>query len=83
MASNSCSDDEPKMVCPFNDKHLILKSRMAVHITRCKDNTPDFQMCPFNSNHRTKNLTVDLSHQLKITYHFLLPLSTGTLRRVP
>lgn len=47
------NDGEARMVCPFESAHLILKSRMATHLTRCAKNYPGspWRICPFNGLH--------------------------------
>uniref|UniRef100_A0A1A9UL09 CHHC U11-48K-type domain-containing protein n=1 Tax=Glossina austeni TaxID=7395 RepID=A0A1A9UL09_GLOAU len=39
--------------CPFDKKHLLLKSRLAAHLIKCRISHPDAKLnaCPFNTTH--------------------------------
>ncbi|XP_020807102.1 gametocyte-specific factor 1 homolog [Drosophila serrata] len=41
------------VVCPFDNVHRLLPSRLAVHLVRCARNFPSAKMvrCPFNVTH--------------------------------
>lgn len=46
--------EENEMVqCPYDKTHLLLKSRLAAHLIKCRINYPDAELkaCPFNSTH--------------------------------
>jgi len=46
------------IVCPFDSVHVVRRSKLLVHITRCKQNLPvnhDFVRCEFNAVHYVKS----------------------------
>jgi len=51
-ALKGCGYDET-VICPHNESHLILKSRLQRHLIRCTPRHPnnDKVTCPFNSTH--------------------------------
>lgn len=46
-------EEDPLTQCPYNQSHVILKSRMQGHIVKCKKNYPmaNKMVCPFNAVH--------------------------------
>ena len=42
------------VICPYNENHLIFKSRLQKHIVKCEKNYPEHYkvMCPYNATHR-------------------------------
>ncbi|PSN33047.1 hypothetical protein C0J52_17755 [Blattella germanica] len=64
--------EDPLIRCPYNQSHQILKSRMQVHIVKCRRNYPtaDKVVCLFNAIH----------HLDKINYQY--HVSTCPDRRV-
>ncbi|SPP78098.1 gametocyte-specific factor 1 homolog [Drosophila guanche] len=47
------SDKDDILICPFDEGHSILRSRMAVHLVRCAPNHHGSKKvnCPFNITH--------------------------------
>ncbi|XP_022225791.2 gametocyte-specific factor 1 homolog [Drosophila obscura] len=47
------SEKNDLIFCPFDKSHIILRSRMAVHLIRCARNNTDSKKvsCPFNGTH--------------------------------
>ena len=45
---------DPVVICPYNEKHLIFKSRLQKHIVKCEKKYPEHYkvMCPYNATHR-------------------------------
>lgn len=45
--------DDPLETCPFEKAHQIRRSRMQIHIVKCRKNHPmaEMQICPFNATH--------------------------------
>lgn len=42
------------VVCPYNNCHVILKSRIQTHLVKCEKQHPEIKLaiCPFDINHR-------------------------------
>ena len=45
---------DPVVICPYDQKHLIFKSRLQKHIVKCEKKYPEHYkvMCPYNATHR-------------------------------
>ncbi|XP_003699311.1 uncharacterized protein LOC100880662 [Megachile rotundata] len=45
---------DPVVICPYNNKHVIVRSRLQNHIVKCEKNYPEHYkiMCPYNATHR-------------------------------
>ena len=45
---------DPVVICPYDEKHLIFKSRLQKHIVKCEKKYPEHYkvMCPYNATHR-------------------------------
>ncbi|XP_076648892.1 uncharacterized protein LOC143356799 [Halictus rubicundus] len=45
---------DPVVTCPYNNLHLIARSRLQKHIVKCEKNYPEHYkiMCPFDATHR-------------------------------
>ena len=52
---------EETLTCPYNPSHQILKSKMTVHLVRCRRSNLDkkVDICPFNSSHHVKREDYD------------------------
>jgi hypothetical protein len=50
--------EDPLVQCPYNQSHMILKSRMQGHIVKCMRNYPTANKvtCPFNAIHHVDKL---------------------------
>lgn len=46
--------NDPPVRCPYNEKHIICKSRIQKHIVKCEKNYPVGYkiLCPYNGAHR-------------------------------
>ncbi|XP_002133918.2 gametocyte-specific factor 1 homolog [Drosophila pseudoobscura] len=47
------SNKDDYLECPFDERHLIMRSRMTVHLVRCAPNHHGSRKvrCPFNNTH--------------------------------
>ena len=45
--------------CPYNPSHVVLRSKLLQHLTRCARQHPDagLQVCPFNAAHHVSEVT--------------------------
>ena len=52
---------EETLTCPYNRSHQILKSKMTVHLVRCRRSNLNalVDICPFNSSHHVKREDYD------------------------
>lgn len=59
------SKGEEEILCPYNNAHLIRRSRMTVHLVKCSKNYPNQEMvlCDFNTNHRIPKPEIQYHHE--------------------
>ncbi|KAF7286719.1 gametocyte-specific factor 1 homolog [Rhynchophorus ferrugineus] len=58
-------DPEEKVICPYNNSHHIRKSRMEVHLKKCRVANSDVQVlvpCDFNTCHRVPQVELQYHH---------------------
>lgn len=56
-------DPEAYETCPYNNAHRILKSRMGVHLARCRKvyhEESTMTVCIFNSKHRVAEIELQV-----------------------
>ena len=64
---------EETLTCPYNPSHQILKSKMTVHLVRCRRSNLDkkVEICPFNSSHHVKKEDYDSHLRICKVYMYL------------
>lgn len=67
-------DTQDIIECPYEKHHQILRSRMQVHLTRCRRNHKNVKKvtCPFNVTHVLNEPELQVITQMHISRHNIM-----------
>lgn len=62
---------EETVICPYNKCHVILKSRISMHLSKCAKQHPEIKLeeCPFDTTHRIRQEDMNVRFFMVICHY--------------